>query len=354
VREGNFFMYGRSRERINSIPIAIGPPLTLEWVQDITAGIGDGAPVLVDSLLFLGNLRGELYALDCRTGKAVGRVSLGNAIQGTPLIDGNLAIVALSGPHEALVAYDLIEGKVRWRQILGDMEVSPLLIGTQVYTANTFGALFCVERATGEIRWTFQIPGNTTLKGIRSTPAGTDSGVVFGADDGAVYHLDAATGKLRWRIAGNAAIQAPVVIFRQTAYVTTLRGTVMAMDLASGTLRWVFETGSPVFGPLLVDSLRAVVGTTGGRVIALNSISGTLLWSRDLQSPVNTGLLGSDSVLYAGTLKKRLVALRAKDGIVLWQCEVPGRIKTTPVAGFKRIYIATDERLVLSYRPGMP
>jgi len=343
-------MYGRSRERVNRPPVLIAPPLTLEWTQDLTAGIGDGSPVLVDSMLFVGNLRGELYALNARTGIRVGWVALGNAIQGTPLINGNLAIVALSGPHEALLAYDLLEGKVRWKQILGDLHVSPLLIDTQVYTANTSGTFFCVDRATGEIRWTFELPGNTTLKGIRSTPAGTDSGVVFGADDGAVYHLDAFTGKLRWRIAGDAAIQAPVVIFRKTAYVTTLRGTIMAMDITTGTLRWVNETGRPVFGPLLVDSIRAVVGTTGGQVLAFNSSSGTPLWSRDLQSPVNSGLLGSDSVLYVGTLKKELVALRTVDGTVLWREAVPGRIKTTPVAGIRRIFVATDERLILSFR----
>ena len=350
VREGDFFMYGRSRERMNRLPVLIAPPLTLEWTQDLTAGIGDGSPVLVDSVLFVGNLRGELYALNARTGTRMGWVSLGNAIQGTPLIDGNLAIVALSGPREALVAYDLLEGKVRWKQILGDMQVSPLLIDARVYTANTSGTFFCVERATGEIRWTFDLPGNTTLKGIRSTPAGTDSGVVFGADDGAVYHLDAVTGKLRWRIAGDAAIQAPVVISRNTAFVTTLRGTIMAMDIASGTVRWTGETGHPVFGPLVVDSIRAVVGTTGGQVLAFNSSSGALLWSCDLQSPINSGLLGSDSVLYVGTLKKELVALRALDGMVLWRDAVPGRIKTTPVSGIRRIFVATDERLILSYR----
>ena len=350
VREGDFFMYGRSKERVNRLPVLIAPPLTLEWTQDLTAGIGDGSPVLVDSLLFIGNLRGELYALNGRTGKRVGWVALGNAIQGTPLVDGNLAIVALAGSRETLVAYDLLEGKVRWKQILGDMQVSPLLIGTQVYTANTSGTFFCVERTTGEVRWMFQIPDNTRLKGIRSTPAGTDSGVVFGADDGAVYHLDAATGKLRWRIAGDAAIQAPVVIFRQTAYVTTLRGTIMAIDIASGALRWLRGTGHPVFGPLLVDSLRAVVGTTGGLVLALNTSSGELLWSCDLQSPVNSGLLGSDTLLYVGTLKKELVALRALDGTVLWRGALPGRVKTTPVAGIHRIFVATDERLILSFR----
>lgn len=350
VHEGDFFMYGRSRERMNRLPVLIAPPLTLEWTQDLTAGIGDGSPVLVDSVLFMGNLRGELYALNARTGARMGWVSLGNAIQGTPLIDGNLAIVALSGPREALVAYDLLEGRVRWKQILGDMQVSPLLIDTRVYTANTSGTFFCVERATGEVRWTFDLPGNTTLKGIRSTPAGTDSGVLFGADDGAVYHLDAVTGKLRWRIAGDAAIQAPVVISRNTAFVTTLRGTIMAMDIASGTVRWTGETGHPVFGPLVVDSIRAVVGTTGGQVLAFNSSSGALLWSCDLQSPVNSGLLGSDSVLYVGTLKKELVALRTLDGMVLWRDAVPGRIKTTPVSGIRRIFVATDERLILSYR----
>ena len=39
----------------------ITPPLTLAWDYDVTGGIGKGSPLVVDSVLLVGNMRGELH-----------------------------------------------------------------------------------------------------------------------------------------------------------------------------------------------------------------------------------------------------------------------------------------------------
>ncbi len=328
------------------------PPLFLEWEQNLTAGFGEGAPLLVDSVLFLGNLRGELYAFDARTGKRYGWVGLGGAIHGAPVIDGNLAIVPLVGSRESLVAYDLLEGKTRWRQMLGDIHVSPLLLESRIFIANTAGTFYCVSREDGGELWRFDLPDNTTMKGIRSSPAGFDQSVLFGADDGFLYHLVASSGTLRWRFDAGAAVYAPAVIHQGDLFVGTLEGKILAIAMTTGTALWSYDAGGSIYGSALVDSALVIVGTTAGRVVAINRATGLLVWETDVRAPINSGIVGSGQYVYAGTLRKDLLALQRKTGEVVWRGTTGGRIKTTPIIGVGRIFVAGDNRILQAFREG--
>ena len=350
VREDDWPTFGKTANHINATKQTINPPLTLEWENDITGGIGNGSPLIIDSLLLIGNLRGELYAIHVRTGKRVGYVNLGDAIQGSPVIDGSLAIVATSNSKESLVAFDLLDGKVRWKRSYGDIEVTPLLLNQKIFVATTTGVLYCVDRATGDLAWKFEIPENIRLKGIRSSPAGEGTTVVFGADDGAVYAFDAETGRQRWKFQTDAGVVAPPSVMDGTVYVGNLKGTLYALDLTSGRLGWKFESGSSIYAnPTLVHGL-VVFGTVGGTVFSLHARDVSTFWKNDLGSPINSGAVAAGSMIYVGTLKKLLFAVRLVDGSVAWKGEVTGRIKTTPAVADGRLFVATDERLVLSFR----
>ncbi len=342
--------FTRNTARDNNTPAVPGPPLTVAWEQDVTAGFGNGAPLLVDSVLFVGNLRGELYAFSALSGKRLGWTTLGGAIHGSPVIDGNLSIVPIAGSRETLIAYDLVEGKIRWRQSIGDVHGSPLLLETRVFVGTTQGVLYCFSRADGERLWSYELPNNTTLKGIWSSPAGIDQTVIFGADDGGLYHLNARSGKLVWRLQTDGPIQASPTLHNGTVFVSTLGGTVYAVDRASGKTRWTFAAGSAIYGTLLVDSLTAVVGTTGGAVVALDTYTGMLVWRCDLDEPVNSGALGAGPYIYVGTLKKSFIALDRRTGTEVWRTIIGGRIKTTPIAGSGRVYVAGDDRVLLAFR----
>lgn len=343
-------MHGAGPLRNNELTGIPGPPLFPEWDEDVSAGVGDGAPCLVDSLLIGGNLRGELFAYNAVTGKRIGWVTLGGAVQGTPVINGNIAYVPLSGGRESVVAYDLTEARIRWRYTGGDVHVSPLLLGVSLYVANVNGVMTSLSLATGEKIWSFALPGNTTVKGIRSSPAGCDSSVVFGADDGHLYCCNAYTGALRWRMNVHNPVQATPVIHNGTVFVGTMGGEFVAVGLLDGTLRWSSVPGAQIYGAALVDSSCAIVGTTGGHIIAMDRRTGAIRWDTDLRSPVNSGMLGADDILYVGTLKKELLALKRSSGEILWRTSTDGRIKTTPVGGLGRIFVAQDSPLIQAFR----
>ena len=145
-------------------------------VSDIAAGTGNGSPVVVDSIVFVGTLRGELCALSVATGKEIGSIGLGDAIQGSPVIDRNVAFVAT-------LQFPAIDDGVRSRQREAALEEKlrrrrghPVhRRGDRIYFGNTAG-VFTASRGRRETSGgSSRFPDNRTYKGIRSSPA-ADSG----------------------------------------------------------------------------------------------------------------------------------------------------------------------------------
>ena len=342
--------FARMGSRINATTESIIPPLTLDWEYDITGGIGNGSPLIVDSLLIIGNLRGELYAINAYTGKRRGWVNLGGAIQGSPVVDGSTVIVPSSNSRQSLIAYNLFEGKLTWEREYGDIEVSPLLLDQKIYVGNTQGVFYCVDRASGEMVWKYEILENTKLKGIRSSPASEGKAVIFGAEDGNVYALDAETGKLRWRFQTSASIVASPAVLDGSVYIGNLEGTFYALDLMTGNPKWMFSAGTSIYASPSLGNGLVIFGTTGGIMFALNVVDGSSAWESNVGSVVNSGAVLSSDLIYVGTLKEYLYAIRITDGSIVMKLEVPGRIKTSAAVAKGRLFIATDEQLVLAYR----
>jgi outer membrane protein assembly factor BamB len=343
-------MFARVPARTNATTEAIQPPLSLVWQQDINGGIGAGSPLVVDTLLFVGNLRGELQAMNALTGKHLGRVNLGEAIQGGPVVIGNTAIVASANVNESLSAFDLYEGRTRWKSSCGDIEASPLVYNNRVYVANTQGVAFCVDKITGEVLWKFEIPENIHRKGFRSSPAAEGDRVVLGGEDGIVYALDPERGKLRWTYNAGASIVAPVGMSIDAVYAGDLNGMFHAVSAVNGHPLWKFDTGSSIYAGPTIAPGTVVIGTTGGLLFALDTANGAVRWKTDLGGVINSSAVAANSMLFVGTLSKQLFAIDVGNGSVLWKYETPGRIKTSPAAANGKLYIATDERLVLAFQ----
>jgi outer membrane protein assembly factor BamB len=349
VSEADWPTYGGDAGRSNRTEETLKPPLSLVWKNDVTGGIGNGAPLVVDSFIIVGTLRGELHVLNALTGKRKGWIGLGDAIQGSPVVDKNIVYAATSNSDESLVAFDVVAGKLVWKMNYGDIEVSPLLVRGRLYVGNVAGKFSCVNSASGERVWEFHLPENSKFKGIRSSPAYGNGAVFFGADDGLVYALDSETGAVRWKHDTGSPVVAPATFSAGSVFVGNLRGEFFSLNAATGEKNWMVAFGGSIFGGAAVAEDRVIAGSTGGRVSALDVSAGTTLWSVDLGEVVNSAPLVSGEYVYVGTLKKKLYGLNLRDGATVVRQEVEGRIKTTPTVGLGRLFVASDERWIMAF-----
>lgn len=349
-REGDWTTFGRTSSRLNATNEIVAPPLQLAWEHDITSVMGSGSPVVIDSTVFVANLRGELYGINARTGKRLGWVSVGEAIQGSPIIEGDVAYIAAANTKESLIAFDLLQGKVLWKQEFGDIEVTPLLYRGKLYFGNTAGFFFCVDRLKGELDWKFKLPENTKRKGIRSTATAYDSVVIFGTEDGSMYALNAANGILRWSYNTGAPIFAAAAVNDGVVYCGNMDGNLYALNASNGAVVWKFNAGSSLYATPSFSGNMLLIGTTGGKLFGLNLTDGSRVWATDLNSVVNSSAVISGTFAYVGTLKKELVAIKIDDGTVVWRQTLQGRVKTSPAIAQGKVIVATDDKMILAFK----
>ena len=95
-----------------------------------------------------------------------------------------------------------------------------------------------------------------------------------------------------------------------------------------------------------------VCGTTGGTVFALRQSDGSVVWERPEVGVVSVAGVISGSLFYVGSLARSITALRLTDGSVAWKDTLEGRVKTAPAVARERLLIATDDRVLHSYRGG--
>jgi len=79
-----------------------------------------------------------------------------------------------------------------------DQVFEPVVLGKTLFLGfNDTDKLLALDTDTGEEKWAFYVDGP-----VRLPPVAADDKVLFTSDDGYLYCLDAATGALRWRFRG--------------------------------------------------------------------------------------------------------------------------------------------------------
>ena len=285
----------------------------LQW-RVLTGGDVISSPAIAGGVVYIGSGDGKLYALDRETGATRWTYDAGSAIASSPAVaDGLVFVGARDGSFHAVDARD---GTRRWRFATG---------------------------ATMPWPW-----GHESGDVYTSSPVVLNGVVLFGAGDGAVYAVDARSGRQRWRAATGGRVRSSPAVAEGRVYVGSADGCVYAFDLATGARRWRYETEgthleSAKFGfdRRTVQSSPAVASGTvfvGGRdgfLYALGADSGTLRWRFDHKvSWVNTSPAVRDGIVYAGSSDGQFVqALDAATGRELWRTKTGVTWSSPAVAG---------------------
>jgi outer membrane protein assembly factor BamB len=227
------------------------------WKHDMKSDC-DSSPVVVDDTVYAASESGFLHAFEPETGRERYKMDLGGhrgpggsqGIESSPAVDGDELWVA--NYDGVLFRIDRIQGKVLAKYPTGDdTDATPVLTDTSVFVAAEAKnpALSCIDRASGEVRWTFTIQG-----GFWSTPAVVDGRLYVGGDDSHMYCLDARTGKTIWSFAAKRAVWSSPCVVDGKVLFGSYDGFLYMLDAASGREVWRADLGGPVLStPCIVD-----------------------------------------------------------------------------------------------------
>jgi outer membrane protein assembly factor BamB len=178
--------------------------------------------------------------------------------------------------------------------------------------------------------WTAGIPGSSKRQRLAASPV-IGGGRLFVMDtEGVVHAFDAATGRQQWteafRIKGDSA----AAVFgggasydNNRVYITTGLGEVAALEAATGKLLWRVKPAGPMRGSPTIAFNAVYAMTQDNQVIALNADDGSVLWNVSA-STGQSGVFGvaapavGQGTVVAGFSTGELVAYRYENGRTLW------------------------------------
>lgn len=149
---------------------------TTQWTASgplETAGVfGTGAPAIARATVIAGFSSGDLDAYRYENGRvvwqdALTRTSMSTSVGDVTDVDASPVAdesrVYAVGAGGRMIALDLTTGQRLWEVNLGGIS-TPALGGDWLFVVADDAKLYCIERTTGKIRWTSQLPGWKNVK----------------------------------------------------------------------------------------------------------------------------------------------------------------------------------------------
>lgn len=317
-------------------------------------------PAINDSILYIGNSKGRLTALNTANGAKLWDVDTGKQLSGGVGLAGTSLLVGTK--NAVVLAFNAKNGALQWEQPVSSEVLSPPREVNQTIVVHTVdGKIFGLSREDGKRNWVFEstVP-SLSLRGT-STPAPFDGKAAVGLANGKVIALNGGSGKVEWEVAAAtprgrseleriADVDVDPVITQQAIFIAAFQGRTLAIAPATGRQIWSRELSSSI--GLAVAGNVVYVVDDNSRVWALDSRNGAALWkqekllNRRLTPPVVMG-----NYLVVGDFEGYLHWLNLEDGQIAARYfldEAP--ITVAPVTAGDNLYAVSRGGIVESLR----
>jgi outer membrane protein assembly factor BamB len=241
---------------------------------------------------------------------------------------------------------------------------SPVLADGRIYTIDTRAVVRAISPQNGATVWQTQVRGANAPEGaLFGGGVAYDNGRIYatnGAGDAAA--MDAATGKLIWRVRPGAPLRGAPTVANDNVYVVTQDNQLFALNPANGAVRWTGAGALEIAGILGASSPAAAQGTvvagfSSGELNAYRYENGQNLWQDALaRTSISTSVtqlsdIDADPVIDGGRVYAvgqggRMVAIELITGQRVWEINVAG-ISTPWVAG-DWVFVVTDDARLLA------
>jgi FOG: WD40-like repeat len=298
----------------------------------------------------------------------------GKGVFSSPVVDGEGTVYVGSANH---VFYAIREdGSLKWKLETGEIIDSSALLDDRgrVYFGSGDGRLYCLDRATGEVEWTYRAQSAAEVEkefkykisnvnwfegNVGILP---DGSLLAPNDNYIVYAVDRDTGARKGQYLGNQMVWSLPAINVSTGRLffgtdNSALKTIYCYDARDGSRKWTAGGLGPIAATPLLTSEKSdgalVLGAFDGYVRAYSQASGCQLWkfgTRDhiYASPAQL----SDGTIIQPSADGTIYALSPEKGERKWAFDTLQPIRSSPaVDGEDRIYVGSGDGRLLCLEP---
>jgi outer membrane protein assembly factor BamB len=261
------------------------------------------------------------------------------------------------GPLPTLNA--TITPRIAWQQSVGQAGpgIAPAITTSGIYAAARDGTLMRLDAATGRVVWRV-----SAGRSLSAGPGAGDSLIAVGTDKGEVLAFDA-DGKALWTARISSEVIAPPRVSGKVVIVFSGDGRIYGLAAADGKTLWVDQRTNP---PLTVRNAAGgavwreglLVGTAGGRLLAIDAQTGTIAWDGTVATPKGATELEriadvtslpyvDDKEVCAAAYQGRVACFDIVRGTLHWTRDVSSLAGVT--ADDQRLYVVDDKGAVQAF-----
>jgi outer membrane protein assembly factor BamB len=278
------------------------------WDRRVSALLS-GGPVTGLDKVFIGSENGKIYALDAQAGTLVWQASIKGEVINAPAVDSGVVVV--NSASGILKAFNANNGEELW-QVEQDVPAltlrgisTPVIASGGVIIGTSKGSVDVYLLEKGQQGWSTEIgepTGSTELERVIDVDSAP---VVFGdkvyaiSSRGNLAAIELKSGRILWKRKYSSYRQ--IAIYRNTIFLTNLRGHVYAIDRLNGIERWsnLALANRGVTGPAIVDDY-VVVGDFEGYLHWLNQETGEIVARHEVDgSGIHSTPVVVDNVIYS-------------------------------------------------------
>ncbi len=234
------------------VPVA-GTPFTLLWRSRPVRG--PSAPVAVDATsLYIGGSDRRVVAVDLQSGRTRWSVRASGSVVGGVLQAGDLIFAGTEQPGGKVHAFRSISGSEVWASSTGYIQSPLALVDGKLIGMTRKNQVVALNAATGRIAWRLPLPTS------RHAPVPLGGGDVLISSYDSLYRIRVMDGKVTLRRRAPGVITAGWRAFGNLLVAGTGDSLVLAIDPDSLTEQWRVQLDAPVLTPPAVtgDTLFAV------------------------------------------------------------------------------------------------
>jgi len=346
INQDDWITLGGSNSRTNITNEVLKLPFTKLWDYQGPAGISSNQPLLADSILFVGFMNGELYAINLKNGKRIGRIKVDAAIHGAPCLSKNVLYIPIAQHKYSLRAYNINEGYLIWKKEIEGIESSLLLSDQYLYAVTENGTIYCIKPIDGKTIWDYKLP-----KKSYSSLAADSSKLYVGCDDGFLYCINKNNGKLLWKFYTSSPIRStPLVGKEGNIYFGSSDSNFYSVSADSGFMNWKFNSNSPIISGSSSNDSKIYFGNLSGYFYCLDKLTGNLRWSfKTKGNIISSPILTKEHVAFS-SYDKNIYVLNKNSGELFWSIELDGRPKTTPIFWNNYMIICYEDYDIEAYK----
>jgi outer membrane protein assembly factor BamB len=206
-----------------------------------------------------------------------------------------------------------------------------------IISADYRGRIQAFNAQTGAGVWS----QNVDVELASGAGGGTDELVLVGSQEGDVFALEQASGKIRWQKKLNAEVLSPPKSADGIVVVRTADGQVTGLDTSDGGVLWRYKREVPLLSlrgsgePVIADG-QVITGYANGRLVSLSLYDGSEQWEKRVAVPrgrselerlvdIDATPVVRDGRVYVVAHNGRVASLSLYDGAAIWGKEMSSR-----------------------------